>query len=627
MNATVTNGMIAGTAALLLSAIVSPLFGARRRLAGWLNFLFALAAGIAFAAAAAGAFAGGGGSAVLRIGGASLHLLVDPLSSLFLLLVSFMGIVAAFYSIGYMEHYAKYRLSGYYLHYPLFLLGMIAIVTVDDLSIGFTIAWQLMTISSFFLIRFDRDDPSIVRSANKYLVLMEAAWLLIVIGAALVSRGALGEPIHRLASELASAAPHRRGAVYPLLLLGFGLKAGVFPLGQLWLPDAHSSAPSPISALLSGVMIKTGAYGIVRTLFWMFPRGGGGAGAFDWGLLVASFGAATLFLGTVQALKQHDAKRLHAYHSIGQMGYIILGVGAAHCFLLRGGPVLSSLAVLALVGAMYHTINHAVFKGLLFLCTGSVQYATGTKDLDRLGGLIRRMPVTATLAAVASASIAGVPAFSGFMSKWAVIASGLLAGKDAGVFVFFGLIALMTSAVTLASYVKFFGMTFTSSGVEWSGGSEPREVGPLMLLPQAALAGIAVLQGLFPWPFVAWILRVFERSDGSIVQPLFAEAAPWSTIGGSALGIGLFRPGGGAAASAAPVLILALLVAAGAFALFFRRSCAGATRRTEPWLCGYRDLADSTRYRSRDLYAPFKSFMRWTGGNDRGAPPGGPNHG
>ncbi|RPJ43761.1 MAG: hypothetical protein EHM19_08070, partial [Candidatus Latescibacterota bacterium] len=213
MNATVTNGMIAGTAALLLSAIVSPLFGARRRLAGWLNFLFALAAGIAFAAAAAGAFAGGGGSAVLRIGGASLHLLVDPLSSLFLLLVSFMGIVAAFYSIGYMEHYAKYRLSGYYLHYPLFLLGMIAIVTVDDLSIGFTIAWQLMTISSFFLIRFDRDDPSIVRSANKYLVLMEAAWLLIVIGAALVSRGALGEPIHRLASELASAAPHRRGAV------------------------------------------------------------------------------------------------------------------------------------------------------------------------------------------------------------------------------------------------------------------------------------------------------------------------------------------------------------------------------------------------------------------------------
>ncbi len=201
----------------------------------------------------------------------------------------------------------------------------------------------------------------------------------------------------------------------------------MFPFGQLWLPDAHSIAPSPISALLSGVMIKTGVYGIIRTFFWMVPAEGYNGSL--WGIVIASFGVVTLFIGTNQALKQHDAKRLHAYHSIGQMGYIILGIGSALVMLNSGSEFVKLLSVVAIVGALYHTLNHTVFKGLLFLSTGSVLYATGTKDLNKLGGLMKLMPVTAVVAGIASLSIAGMPAFSGFASKWTIISSNILAGS------------------------------------------------------------------------------------------------------------------------------------------------------------------------------------------------------
>jgi formate hydrogenlyase subunit 3/multisubunit Na+/H+ antiporter MnhD subunit len=342
MNATVQAGFLTGSAALLASAIVTPFLAGRRKLAGWLGVFFAAVAGAAYTAAAAAAFGGGGGPSLLDLGFLRIHLLIDGFSALFLALISLMGALAALYSVGYMEHYADYRLTSYCVHCPLFLLGMAGIVTVDDLSTGFTIAWQLMTISSFFLIRFDHKDRAIVRSANRYLLLMEAAWALIVVGGALLSRGALGEPLHRLTEGLSGASASRQTAVYALLLVGFGLKAGVFPLGQLWLPDAHSSAPSPVSALLSGVMIKTGVYGIVRTLFWMFPPSAEAGFGGSLGVITAAFGAVTLFIGTVQALKQHDAKRLHAYHSIGQMGYILLGIGSAHAFLLSGEKASSS---------------------------------------------------------------------------------------------------------------------------------------------------------------------------------------------------------------------------------------------------------------------------------------------
>ena len=622
MDFNIYNGLMAGILLLLGSAILTPLLANNRKLAGWLNFAFCLAAGVIFAAISVKVLTGGAPAHpfILKLGGFAIPFLIDGFSSLFIALISLMAVVTAFYCIGYMEmdHYRKYSLRSFFVNYPVFVAGMIGIVTVDDLSTGFTVAWQMMTLASFFLIRFDYQDKDIIRSANKYLLLMELAWIMILAGALLIPGSTMGASLHSLTEALGGADSSRRVLVYGLLLIGFGMKAGMFPLGQLWLPDAHSSAPSPISALLSGVMIKTGVYGIVRTLFWMVPVSAQGQEGRHLGLVLACFGVVTLFIGTVQALKQHDAKRLHAYHSIGQMGYILLGVGLAHYFLLSGSPVLKLLAVLALIGAIYHTVNHAVFKGLLFLCTGSVQYATGTKDLDKLGGLISLMPITALAAAIASASIAGISAFSGFMSKWAIISSGLLGGKEAGLVVLFGIIALMTSAITLASYVKFFGMSFTASGIEWTKTKEVHEVGGMMLFPKLLLAVICLIQGFFPWLFIGLFSKIFAMSEGSIIQSLFndpsAQAALVTNYAGATFNLST-SGSPMAVAFAMPLIFLAMFAVAFLFANWLRHS-GGSTERTAPvWLCGYQTMNNDNRYSSSHIYAAFKKFMKWTGGN------------
>ncbi len=626
MDFNIYNGLLAGIALLVGSAIITPLFAGNRKFAGGLNFLFSMVAGIIFAAISIRVLAGSApsGTFVLNLGVFSVPLLIDGFSALFLGLIALMATLTAFYCIGYMEmeHYRHYSLRGFFVAYPVFVAGMVGIVTVDDLTTGFTVAWQMMTLASFFLIRFDHRDQSIIKSANKYLILMELAWVVIVVAAMMIPHATLGTPLHALTEGLGEVSGGSRALIYALLLLGFGMKAGMFPLGQLWLPDAHSSAPSPISALLSGVMIKTGVYGIVRTLFWMVPADMQLTDGRNLGLVLACFGVVTLFIGTVQALKQHDAKRLHAYHSIGQMGYILLGIGTGQYFLLSGNPVLQALAVLALIGGIYHTFNHALFKGLLFLCTGSVQYATGTKDLDHLGGLLKLMPITAIAAAIASASIAGIPACSGFMSKWAVISSSMLGGKTAGIIVLFGVIALMTSAITLASYVKFFGMTFTSCGVEWSKNPNVHEVGGVMLFPKAILAVICLIQGFFPWIFVGLFSRVFAISEGSIVRAVFNDPATQTSLAQSWAGITFSSPSAGGPAGMAfimPLILLVILAVAYLFAGWLRKSGGAEERSAAVWLCGYQTLNDSNRYLSSHIYAAFKKFMKWTGGNAHGA--------
>lgn len=619
---TIYDGLFAGLLLLLVGAVITPLFAGRRKLAGSLNFAFCLAAGIVFALVSLEVLSGNAPSEpfVLRLWVLSIPFLIDGFSAVFLGLIALMSTLTAFYCIGYMEmeHYRHYGLSGFLFNFPIFITGMVGIVTVDDLSTGFTIAWQGMTLASYFLIRFDHHDQAITRSANKYLLLMELAWVAIIAAAALIPHAGLGTSLHALTEGLGTAEPGLRALIYGLLLFGFGMKVGMFPLGQLWLPDAHSSAPSPISALLSGVMIKTGVYGIVRTLFWMVPPEVQGTEARHLGLILAGFGVVTLFIGTVQALKQNDAKRLLAYSSIGQMGYCLLGIGTAHWFVLSGNPLLQSLAVLALIGVLYHTTNHALFKGLLFLSTGSVQYATGTKDLDQLGGLLKLMPITALVAAIACVSIAGIPAFSGFASKWAIIASGLLGGKTAGIIVLFGVVALMTSTITLALTVKFYGMTFTSAGIEWSQKGGVHEVGVLMLLPMSLIAALCLVQGFFPGFFIEGFTRVFAMSEGSLVQALFADPATAASLTPSWAGVGLTL-GGHPIAFVMPLVLLAMLGVAGLFAAWLRRAGGAEPRQAPVWLCGYQTLNGANSYTSSHIYAAFKNFMWWTGGNVRRA--------
>lgn len=552
-------------------------------------------------------------------------MLIDGFSGLFLILISLMGSIVAFYCIGYMEyaHYAKYNFRLFYFCFPLFVAGMLALVVVDDLTSGFTIAWQMMTITSYFLIRFENDNPKIVYSANKYLVLMQIAWALIFVTAMIIPGAHFGDDLHQIATAIAknNLSELNKAVIFIAIITGFAIKAGMFPFGQIWLPDAHSSAPSPISALLSGVMIKTGVYGIARTFFWLMPSSFEvGKTIFTLlgqylGLVLAIFGVISLFIGTIQALKQHDAKCLHAYHSIGQMGYILLALGLAQSFINSPQEKLQLLSVLVLFGAIAHLLHHAVFKALLFLCTGSVQFATNTKDIDSLGGLYKYLPFTTIAAAVASAAIAGIPAFSGFVSKWAIISGSMLAGSGNILIAFFGITALITSAITLASYVKFFGMSFTASGIEWTNKNPPQEVGVSMLIPKYILVVFCVIQGLFPAISVWLIINIFSTKGSGIFAEAFLNSPNLqSVLSANISGLGFnWLNSNNNSAFVLPIMLLVLMLLLMFLVNLLRKSAVIDTRQAAVWLGGYQDLNNQNRYQASHIYASFKHFMRWTG--------------
>lgn len=610
--------LLTALAVLFASAIISGALSGRRRLAGWINFLLvAASAGILWYVSYEAVFGGvEAHSRLIDLYVVKLHFLIDGFSALFMTLISLVAVMTAFYSIRYMEHYRDYSLRVYYVSFPLFILGMIALVTVDDLSIGFTIAWQLMTITSYLLVRFEHRKKENRFGANKYLALMELAWVMIVAVSFLISGAGLGDSIHELSGKMSGLSPFMLYAVLGLLLVGFGFKAGMFPFGQLWLPDAHSVAPSPVSALLSGVMLKTGIYGIVRTFFWMAPS----STAFDgytWGMVIASFGVATLFIGTVQSVKQSDGKRLLAYSSIGQLGYIIFALGSALMLFNTGITAVKALAVVALVGALFHVMNHAIFKGLLFLSSGSVLYATGIKDLNKLGGLMKLMPLSALLAGIASLSIAGIPPLSGFASKWTIIATSLIAGNGFIFLVVFGVIALFTSTITLACYVKYFGMTYASSGIEWNTDREITEVPGSMLLPKVIMAFISLAQGLFPFLSYAIITRVMQQSPGAVITSAFGSSSVNALVDTSALGVVIQSGEGAAMATFSPVAILLVFAIAVSIGAFLKGSGGAQRRETRPWLGGYQELHNTNRFADRNMFAAFKRFFGWAGGNVR----------
>jgi formate hydrogenlyase subunit 3/multisubunit Na+/H+ antiporter MnhD subunit len=271
------------------------------------------------------------------------------------------------------------------------------------------------------------------------------------------------------------------------------------------------------------------------------------------------------------------------------------------------------LALVAVVGALFHVLNHAIFKGLLFLTSGSILYATGTKDLNKLGGLIRLMPVSAVVAGIASLSISGMPPFSGFASKWTIISSSLLAGDATVVLVLFGIVALFTSAVTLACYVKFFGMAFTSSGAEWSVGRTIREVPGSMLAPKLVLTAVALVQGLFPVLSVGLVLKALERSEGFLLAA--GVAAPGRPLSAELLGMRLTGLNGlPQNAAAAPLVVLLVLGLALALGALLRKSAGSKEVEAPTWLCGYQDLNNANRYTDRGMFAGLRGLFRFAGG-------------
>ncbi len=628
------DALLFGFAALVVGALVTLVLARARRLAGWLAFAATALAGGLATLTAARVLAGAPAVDVTffgPVGGSLLRVYVDGLSAIFLLLIALISVLAALYSIRYMDHYRDYGVARYYPSFLLFVAGMYGIVTTTDLMVFFCLFWQLMTIPSFLLVRYEYRQPSNVRAAWRYLVMMEISCLLVMGGAALLAgTGPERYDFDQLAATLTQAlgaSPALGGATlaaFALFLVGFGIKAGMWPFGQMWLPDAHPAAPSPVSALLSGVMIKTGVYGLMRTFLWLVPAEA--AGVFPtgaWGLVIATLGTITLFIGTMQALKQEQSKRLLAFHSIGQVGYILLGLGACLALVKPGidRPAVMGLAALAFFGALFHTLNHGTFKGLLFLNAGSMLAATDTQDLNRMGGLMRYMPWTALTCLVASFSIAGVPGFNGFASKWSVYVATLLGSRAEAYLALFGLVAILTSALTLASFMKFFGMAFlarTSQLVREKAAGRRLEVGALMQVPQLLLALVCLLFGLVPGLAVRLLDAVLVTSSQATLSQESGTRCLAAALAGARAETAVAGPLGGVASGAEALLspvVFALVLGLLLGLAYVVSRLGGAERRAaDSWMCGYATEAESNRYRAHGMYGEFKRYFGWVGG-------------
>jgi hydrogenase-4 component B len=563
--------------------------------------------------------------------GFALRIHVDGLSAIFLMLAAFIAVPASFYSIAYLRSYPEYGAARYYPHFLLFLAAMYGLLSTTDMMWFFFLFWQLMTLPGYALIRYENRKPENIRAANRYLTMMEIACVTTMVGAELLAAGgasAEGTALKYDFDSVSANLPVLLNAnfgmtmlAFALFLIGFGIKMGMWPFGQVWLPDAHPAAPSPVSAMLSGVMIKTGVYGLMRYFLWLVPPSGWSSYPLaDWGMIVAVLGTVTLFTGTMQALKQEQSKRLLAFHSIGQIGYILLGLGACMALIPTGDQRLAGLAAIGLFGALFHVINHGVFKGLLFLNAGSMLYATDTQDLNKLGGLMKFMPLTAVTALVASFSISGVPLFNGFVSKWSIYIAAVQGSSIAPYLPVCAIIAILTSALTLASFIKFFGVSFLSRPstlvITQADKRGRLEVPWVMQLPQVLLAMACIVLGIVPSVAFRFMRHAFDapgQGFGSVLANAMSISSGPLTGVQELNGSAVFMP-------------IALLLVLGVLFLVVRvfSKLGRAQRRlAAPWLCGYVREADCHRYNAHNFYGEIKRYFRWLGGAPRPSSDGG----
>src|SRR2546428_19235 len=422
---------------------------------------------------------------------------IDPLGAFFLLIVSLLGFALSIYSLGYAKGFFGRKNVGLLGAFFNALLLATTLTFVADNIWLFLVAWEIMALTAYCLVSFEHERPETRDAGVLYFIMSHIDAGFIILGFLLLFQVSGDYSFSSLHNIGAKMLPGKRDAAFILFLLGFGIKAGIVPL-HIWLPVAHPVAPSNVSALMSAVLIKTGIYGLTRVCFDFL-----GPPPLWWGVTVLTVGTVSAVLGVLYALMEHDLKRLLAYHSIENIGIILMGLVAALMFLHTGHPV---LATLALIAGLYHTINHATFKGLLFLGAGAVLHATHTRNMEEMGGLIKRMPQTAFFFLIGAVAISALPPLNGFVSEWLTY-QALLQGFGTTeslwrlVFPLSGAMLALTGALAAACFVKAFGITFLAQPRSVHA-AHAREVGPAMRFGMAVLTAVCVLLGLFPTTMV-----------------------------------------------------------------------------------------------------------------------------
>jgi hydrogenase-4 component B len=530
--------------------------------------------------AAVGALSGGAVSVVRFAGhmpGGDWEFGVDPLSAVFLLAIFGVGAAAAVYGVTYQS---RERARGpVRLAHALFtvLLAALALVVTSRAVVPFLAAWEIMAMANYCLIVFDSERRDVRRAGLLYLVATHTSMLTLLALYSVWGEGARDLTFASLALR-APALPAGGAVVLVLALIGFGIKAGMVPL-HFWLPEAHSAAPSHISAVMSGVVIKMGIYGLMRVVVMIAVP------AAWWGWVVLSLGAVSGILGVVWALAQHDIKRLLAFHSVENIGIILLGIGAGSLGMAYGHPL---MAALGFAGAALHTLNHALFKSLLFLGAGSVVHATGIRDIDRLGGLAKRMPVTAAAFLVGSVAIVGLPPLNGFLSEWLVYRSlmqGGIAAHGGRAAILWGAALAMIGALALACFAKVVGVMYLGTARDARVVADAHEspsgiTGPLIGL---SLACVAI--GLLPVVVVPALLRVGASMAGLSPRDVQSAIDPDVTV------LTVFMV----------ALAAAMGLGWGARALLLRRR---TEERAGTWACGFSAQTVRMQYTASSFAAP-----------------------
>ncbi|MDD5502001.1 MAG: proton-conducting transporter membrane subunit [Candidatus Thermoplasmatota archaeon] len=413
--------------------------------------------------------------------------MLDRLSALFVLMISVVSLCASIYSVGYVEHgHHKVRKNLLVSLMGFFILSMILVVSSAN-TFAFIFFWETMSLSSFFLVMYEYEKKE-TRKAGIFYFAMTQLSTVFLITAFVVLYAINGSFDIR---HTAFADPSLLTAVFLLLFVGFSIKAGVIPFHK-WLPYAHPASPSNISALMSGLMIKVAIYGMMRfLLFALAPE-------LWWGILVLSAGIISAILGVIYAMKENDLKRLLAYSSIENIGVVLVGLGLYLIFSQSGLP---SLAILGLAGALFHAFNHAIFKSLLFLTSGSVVYSTGTRNIEEMGGLVHRMPFTAISFFIGALSISALPPLSGFVGEFLIFQSFLDSHALADPMLRLLMVTCLssfalTSALAAACFVKAFGAVFLAVP-RTENAQKAHEVPKSMIAGPIILAALCVVLGIF----------------------------------------------------------------------------------------------------------------------------------
>jgi formate hydrogenlyase subunit 3/multisubunit Na+/H+ antiporter MnhD subunit len=515
-----------------------------------------------------------------------VHFAIDPLAAAFLLVIDLTAAITSTFAIGYSRHeHANNRVLPFY---PVFLAGMNLVVLAHD-AFGFLLAWEFMSLTSWALVLAQHRERENARAAYIYFVMASFGTLMLLLAFGLLA-GAdgsytfAGMRAHHLSPLLASI-------VLFLALAGAGSKAGLVPL-HVWLPLAHPAAPSHVSALMSGVMTKVAVYGFIRIVLDLL-----GIQLWWWGIPVMIVGAATAILGILSAVFQTDTKRLLAYSTVENIGIVFIGLGLSMSF---AGDNLAAYAGVALIAALLHVFNHAMFKSLLFCSGGSMLVATGTRAMEKLGGLIHRMPLTALATLVGAAAISALPPLNGFASEWLLFQTILLSPSFTSwslklLAPSIGAVLALAAAIAAACFVRYFGMSFLGRARSPEAAAAV-EADRSSLVAMAMFAVLCIVSGIVPG-LAADLLRpaVSQLLPQGAMTPQIA--VPWLSLVPIAPERSSYN---------GVLLFLFVLLSASLMAAIVRRVASHRVRRSDAWDCGFPDPRPVTQYSASSFAQPLR---------------------